>query len=114
MQVDGDMSPSNIPVSPTSSLGSWTQPLVKDYYCGYCFIDCGPSSGQQGCKWQQYGDWTLNEKKWIYLRPSCNNFLWRLFSKHELEWDAPKAIWMKDYKLFLKFEIEAAHKQSSS
>jgi hypothetical protein len=107
MDLDMSTGPVNVPstsVQPHRSLG-------KGYFCGVCFIDCCPDSVSKGCRWHKYGDVTLDEKKWVHLCPSCDKYLWRLFSKfEELEdWNRCK----KDYMLFLKHEIEKAQNMHS-
>lgn len=84
-------------------------PADENLFCGVCFIDCGEKAYQEGCRWQAYGDWTLHEKKWVYLCSGCNKYFWRLFSKDEY----PEEDWKrqrKDYMLFVKNEMECAKK----
>ena len=74
-------------------------------FCGCCYQESGPSSNFRPFKgrWQPYGDHRLGEKFWIYLCWSCNNSLWRLYSKGE-EWHDNQSMCM-EYLVFLKHEL---------
>jgi hypothetical protein len=118
--MDVDMDVANIPVSPTSLHSikfDDTDYITKcgghdndTYFCGLCHSDVWHQMGQGG-KWQQYGDWMQNEKRWVFLCSSCLGFLWRLYSKDEGDLrDLQLDRFNKDFMIFLKVELEKRRK----
>ncbi len=84
-----------------------------NYYCGVCFEDLGPRDGAKG-RWQKYGDWREQEKKWVYMCPSCSKYLWRLYSKGEYDLqNLNNEVFFKDFLLFLKYELKKTSESSS-
>lgn len=110
MEIDTASCLSKAPASSSSSHSHTS--MDNNYFCGVCFIDCGPGSGEEGCRWHSHGDWLEAEKKWVYLCSGCSKYLWRLFSKGEdvKDWDSSR----KDFMLFLKYEIEKAQMMMNS
>ena len=93
----------------TVSRASFDEPADNhpNMFCGVCWVDAGPQCGVVRGRWQQYGDWRENEKKWVYMCSGCSRYLWRLYSKDEGDLrDLNMDLFYKDFTVFLESELQ--------